>query len=456
MRWRSSLIILLLGTAAAWSDVADVRPHDFAYGMPIKVTAEGAAYRLTVPIEVYKGVAHDDLSDLRIFNARGDVVPYEIKSAANSAPTRSPGVLLPLFPLRADARASLNGVRITVQSAGAAVDLRTSPGAASPPTVITSYVLDARASDQPLSAFLLHWPAGAAEFSGAVRVESSDDLRVWRVARDDIPVLNLHTGGAELVQSRVDFPSTEAKFWRLSWLGAPAPFELLSVTGEPTPQPLSSRQSSVTVSGSAVAKKDNELAFDLGARLPVTQVNLLLPDANSVLKIELLSRSSATDPWHTVSREEFYRVNTSSSEHSNEPISIPKNLDRFWLVRQVQPAGPIGPLRLEAMWDAKDVLFLARGAGPFLLAYGNGSASAASVSLDSLLKEITVMPALTGSSFALGGADRLRLPPRTVPWKLAVLWTALGMGVLLLAWMAYRLSHDLGSRTPAARQAEDQ
>jgi hypothetical protein len=37
----------------------------------------------------------------------------------------------------------------------------------------------------------------------------------------------------------------------------------------------------------------------------VTQVNLLLPDSHSVLKIEFLSRSRATDPWHPVSQGEF-------------------------------------------------------------------------------------------------------------------------------------------------------
>ncbi len=47
----------------------------------------------------------------------------------------------------------------------------------------------------------------------------------------------------------------------------------------------------------------------------------------------------------------------------------------------------------------------------------------------------------------LGGADRLRPPPRTVPWRMTVLWLALGLGVVLLAWMAYRLSKELGSGT---------
>jgi hypothetical protein len=66
--------------------------------------------------------------------------------------------------------------------------------------------------------------------------------------------------------------------------------------------------------------------------------------------------------------------------------------------------------------------------------------------LEPLIKGVTVMPAETGTSYVLGGTERLRPPPPTVPWRMAALWTALGLGVLLLAWMAYRLSKELGSK----------
>src|SRR5579862_8638416 len=148
--------------------------------------------------------------------------------------------------------------------------------------VITSYVIDAREIAGPLSGLQLHWTEGAPEFSGSVRIESSDDLGSWRLVKSDAAVIHLLTGGSELVQNRLEFPSTQARFWRLTWVGRAAPFDLTSVIAEvASGQPIAP-QSSVTVSGTHVAGKENELSFDMGARLPVTQVNLLLPKSNSV------------------------------------------------------------------------------------------------------------------------------------------------------------------------------
>ncbi len=307
-------------------------------------------------------------------------------------------------------------------------------------------MIDAREIAEPLSGLQLHWTDDAPEFSGGLRIESSDDLGSWRLVKSDAAVIHLLTGGSELVQNRLEFPSTQARFWRLTWVGKAAPFELTSVTAEVAPDQPIAPQSSVTVSGTRVAGKENELSFDLGARLPLTQVNLVLPESNSVLKMELLSRARTNDSWRPVSHGEFFRVNGGGTDHNNEPIRISNNSDRFWLIRETQPTGAIADVKLRATWNARDVLFLAQGAGPFLLAYGNASASQSSVALEPLVKGVTVVPAETGASYVLGGTERLRPPRPTVPWRMAALWTALGLGVLLLAWMAYRLSKELGAR----------
>lgn len=444
-----AFLVLLVGAAAVGCSHAadlhpqDLHPQDFAYGMPIKTAAAAAAYRLTIPVEVYRNAAHADLSDLRVFNARGEVVPYELRPVTAEPSSRPREQALPLFQLRAGSRATLNGVQVTVRSLGANVDLHASPGTPTP-AVITSYVLDGRVLDQPLSGLRLHWPTGAPEFAGSVRVEYSDDLSSWRVARPYAPAVNLRTGGAALVQDLVAFPATRAKFWRLTWVGQPAPFVLTSVTAELTPRQPLSPTSSVTANGSPVPKMDGELAFDLGAKLPVTTVNLALPEPNSALTIELLSRANRSGPWHPVTEREFYRVGTGVANRTNAPVDIPVNFDRFWLARQVRPTAPIAPLQLQATWDTQEVLFLARGPGPFTLAYGNAAANQGSVPLDTLLQDVTITLAGAGPSFVLGGAERLR-PSHNPLWKMAVLWIALGAGVLVLGWMAYRLSRDLAS-----------
>lgn len=147
-----------------------------------------------------------------------------------------------------------------------------------------------------------------------------------------------------------------------------------------------------------------------------------------------------------MTRGEFYRVIGGTSDHRNEPVRVTTDFDRFWLVRQSQPAGRIGDVKLQAAWDALDVVFLAQGAGPFVVAYGNASVGPSGVGLEPLIKGVTVVPAETGPSYVLGGAERLRPPPKTVPWKMAALWATLGLGVPLLAWMAYWLSKELGAR----------
>lgn len=439
-------VALLLGCGAnGLTAAAELHAQDFAYGMPIEAPSPNTAYRVTIPVEVFMKVAHEDLRDLRVFNASGEVVPYELRQAPPQPVSRPPGPALPLFPLHGDARATLNGVRVTIQAQGAAVDLQTAAPTADP-HVITSYVLDAREIAPPLSGLQLRWAEGAPEFSGSLRIESSDDLGSWHVLKGDAPVIHLLTGGSELIQSRLEFPSTKAKFWRLTWVGKTAPFEVTSVTAEATlNQPLAP-QSTVTVTPNLGTHRESELSFDLGASLPVTQVNLVLPESNSVRKIELLSRARSANTWRQVAQAEFYRVSTGSSEHANEPIRIPTDTDRYWLARQTQPTAPLSSLELQVTWDAMDVVFLAQGTGPFLLTYGNASVDSASVSLDPLLKGITVIQAQTGSSYVLGGADRLRPPPGTVPWRMTVLWLALGLGVVLLAWMAYRLSRELAHR----------
>jgi hypothetical protein len=440
-----ALVVVLAFAASGMTSAAELHPEDFAYGMPIDTQGAGTAYRFTVPVEVFMKVGHEDLRDLCVFNARGEVVPYELRQTPAKPTTRPPGASMPLFPLHGDARAALSGLRVTIHSEGTAVDLQTA-GATPDPHVITSYVIDAREIVEPLSGLRLHWADGAPEFSGSVRIESSDDLGSWHVVKSDAPVIHLFAGGSELIQSRLEFPSIKAKFWRLTWVEKTAPFELTSVTAEVAVNEPSAPQSMVTASGSRVTNKENELSFDLGARLPVTQVNLVLPESNSVLKIELLSRAHTTDSWRSVTHGEFYRVRTGPSDHNNAPIHIPTDPDRFWLARQTQPTGQIGDVKLQATWPAIDLVFLAQGSGPFVLAYGNATAGPSRVALEPLIKGVTVVPVETGPSYVLGGAERLRPPPTTVPWRMAALWSALGLGVLVLAWMAYRLSRELGAR----------
>jgi tryptophan-rich sensory protein len=91
-------------------------------------------------------------------------------------------------------------------------------------------------------------------------------------------------------------------------------------------------------------------------------------------------------------------------------------------------------------------VFIARGAGPFYLAYGSSVAQPAAAALTMLPKNLAIVPASLSSSEVSGGESLLRPLAAPFPWKTPLLWAVLVAGAGLLAWMAYRLSKDVASK----------
>jgi hypothetical protein len=98
-------------------------------------------------------------------------------------------------------------------------------------------------------------------------------------------------------------------------------------------------------------------------------------------------------------------------------------------------------------WVPHEVVFVARGAGPFYVAYGRATAESAAVSLDVIPKNVPIVAASL-STPAVSGGDALLQPPATpFAWKTPLLWTILIAGAGLLGWMALRLSKDFSRRS---------
>jgi hypothetical protein len=191
-----------------------------------------------------------------------------------------------------------------------------------------------------------------------------------------------------------------------------------------------------------------EFEYDVGARLPLDRVNLELPDMNTVVDVELLSRAHVGDAWHTVRRCGFYRLKSDGEELRNGPVAVALNTDRYWLLRTDPKSGGLGSAapRLVVEWVPHEVVFVARGAGPFYVAYGSATAGSAAVSLALIPKNVSIASASLSEPEALGGDARLIPPPAPYAWKASLLWAVLIGGAALLAWMALRLSKDF-SRT---------
>ena len=193
------------------------------------------------------------------------------------------------------------------------------------------------------------------------------------------------------------------------------------------------------------------------------RLRVALPEANTIVQIEVLTRDRAEQPWRSVARGVAYRLNRSGSEMLSPDIAISAPAERWWMIRIDQRGGGLGSglPTLNAGWVPHQLVFAARGAAPFTLAYGNRGAVPGALPIASLIPgyrddavgtvrvaktdatpTVNVQAASMQAQKELGGAVRLE---EQTDWKRWSLWAVLGLGVVVLGGMAWRLMKQLGA-----------
>jgi hypothetical protein len=453
---RLAWLLALLATAASAE-----KPDDFAFGIPLALDGDHAFYRVELPPAVYSGSARTDLGDLRVFNADDAMVPYAYVPRPALQHEARPAFTLPLFPLFADRdRADVSGLSLNVtrNSAGTIVSVTTPDAPANAPEPkLVGYLVDATSLAEPVSALTLGWPQPAQGVATRIRVEASDDLDRWRVLAAEAPLLDLQYGGRRLTRDRVELPPVRPKYLRLSWPAAGSPLALASVQAEFGERIVEPARQWNAVTGSVVSGNDNEYEFDLGGSYPIDRIAIELPEINAVVPGELLARATRGEPWRPVASLIAYRLRQESGEITAEATPVSASGMRYWLLRVDPKSGGFGrgKPQLRAGWVAQQIVFAARGAGPFLIAYGNPNLTSSALAVATLVPGYTTAKdPLAGAGIArpeastpLGGQARLR---PALDLRRAALWSVLVLGVVVLAWMAWRLSKQMQS-TPTAQ-----
>lgn len=442
--------------------VIPAKPQDFAYAVPLLFEGQDALYQATLPLSVYQHTVRGDLGDLRVFNAQGEVVPHMLQQPERSSTAAPVLNKLAHFPLQGAANAGLDqlSVRIKRNTAGTLIDIGSNAKPAAQAT-LSGYLLDASAHKQAIQALELDWNNSKENFAGTLHVESSDDLKHWRSVVHGAPLASLQFGGHSLLQKRVEFSPVQAKYLRLSWPLQQSPLQLVSVSAELAATRVEAELSWLTVNGVALADQAGEYQFDLGAHLPLQRVRIALPQMNTLVQAKLFSRAQAEDAWRPAANTVLYKLHHSGQDLKNPDIAVTGN-HRYWLLRVEQRNGGLGTglPEMQAGWQPHQLQFVTRGAAPFQLAYGSNEIKPAGFQMQNILPasgadtpELKIQPAQTGTQITLGGTAKLSPAAPTLPWKKWILWAVLGVAVLLLGGMAYRLLKQLESHDSSTRKS---
>ena len=212
----------------------------------------------------------------------------------------------------------------------------------------------------------------------------------------------------------------------------------------------------------SIYRSDNgEYAYRLGGNLRVERVKFSLLQINTLTPAQLLARSNDKQPWHRVSNTVLYRLAANGSESLSPDIVLDGMPVSELLLKLDMRAGGIGgaapPMKV-ALSPPQQLVFLARGNGPYTLAWGNRAAKPASLPLTTLVPGYQSQASLPGDEASL---EKVLINPveshvaqttaNTIDPALKRKWTLWGLlitGAALLLIMSWGLLRSNAEKKP--------
>ena len=455
------LLVCIFISEHLWAE--EITSEDFAAGYYLEVDNSGAVYSLVLPADVYQTVRRADLGDVRIFNGSGDTVPHGFRAVETEKRELQGKEGVPFFPLykakQPEKQASLS-LQVNRNSAGTIVNITSEEGAGSVGGEINGYLLDLSGLKHVTNELELRWQKESDSSVFTVSFEQSSDLVRWMPLVSRATLVDLQYGGQRVEKRTVSLPRRPLNYLKLTWRQAGQPLRLTGVTS--FSKVIKSRQKHqwVSLNNGKVLEKEGKFVIDYEARyrLPANSAQIRFPEINVLSRISVQSRLDEEREWQTRCEKVFYNLNLEGASLQSEPCTFKSTGDTLWrLVVQQDGSGlqtGDSPLNLELGWIPEELLFVGRGAPPFLLAFGSGKLEQQQNKTDDgmILQAIKAEPlkqmikkATLGNRISLGGDLALKPPPTRIAWKKWLLWMVLVLGVGLLAFMARSLIKEMNT-----------
>jgi hypothetical protein len=371
-------------------------------------------------------------------------VPHSLAQGGEQRTTSRRRHELALFPLHAEASAESLDIRLRISGSGAASSIALASSKTHPDGKLSGYILDAREVAAPIQRFRFRWEQGA-DFLLRVHLDGSDDLQQWRPLVKNATLADLHHLGQHLQRAHIAAKAVRARYFRLRFADADKTVTFSGAQAEVSHdmQITHYQELQTTVEAGSEA---GEYRFQIPPALPADELRIELPELNTLAGATLESRASDSQPWRQRQQFTLYRLRQNGAELENEEVPLRGARERYWRLRVEQSAGGLGAglPQLSLRWRAHELRFVARGAAPYTLAWGNAMARPETQrQVPALLKSRGLTPApaqIQGEVRRLAGDAALKAP---LNWRQGLLWGVLLLATLLLVTMALRLFRQM-------------
>jgi hypothetical protein len=449
---------------------------------PIELNGEGPYYRVALPLAIHGLAAHGDLRDVRVVNAAGNAVP-RAWLREETVEARMHALDAPVFPLAQPREGAAEdedaAAVLTVRPDGTLAFRARRPAPARADADALQWIIDAsRAQGSLLQARFTLPPETRGVF--AFRLEASDDLRRWRRIGGQEQLVRLEQNGQTIERLAVDLERVRAHFLRLTWADARHAVALAGVGIDSIEEfePAAPLQWLAPIPPERCATDYCDYLLPRG--LPVQSLRIDLPEINTLAQVGIYGlrepsqaappRPVPLNPLYSLRHRRpsapvaasgeiplidtvVYRLEQGGQQVRSPALALDGQSYARLRLRTRGPVSALGatPPSIAVAGAPRMLVFLAQGQGPFSLRWDEAADTPAPMALATLIPGYTAATPLRAgqASVALPSAATAKVRANAQndaapafarkEW----LWAALGVGLLLLAGMAWSLFASL-------------
>lgn len=418
----------------------------------------GSILSLPLNKEILESMKNQNLRDLAVFNAKGELVPFGVFSPEQPDISLLQEHKLKLFPIYNDQASNGNSdlrLLYELKTDGQLVPRINNSSATKETTqALAGYILVMPADKVSLKKLTFQLQGNN---TARLSLDASSDLQNWKPLNSSFVLAKLQQGeeSLELNELNLDYWLKE-RYLRVNFIGEPLKFVdvIATVSSKQTKDPGLEKIIATPIVPNEnaktpkVAADDKSVYFDLKGIFPSRTLNIILNTPGLLKNVIIYKRNNETENWQSVMRGNFYSIKYKGETISNKTYNLDGlNAARYWKISPAVPDMSIPKdLNLELEYLPQNLYFLAQGEGPYLLASGSTQYTPEQ-SIGGLVS------LLESSNFPIVQTRKiedLSVMPEIVEeaeseTKLYLLWGVLALGILLMIYIAVRLLKNMNA-----------
>lgn len=454
MKHKLTLLILLVTLPKI---ILAISEHDFAYIAEIETHNSTPYYELEIPSAVYETISRSDLGDLRVLNGNGQVVPHGLRATALQKNTKTENKNIPFFPLYQQAGQSITDLHLNIKRdpQGEVINIHSRLPKDNKGNQLAGYLLDLRQWKNPIDQLKIIWKkTDGSSFIRKLNISKSSNLERWHLIATGKTLVNLAYQNHQLTENTINLSTSSTNYLRMMFSDQKPGLELESIQVVHTKSSSQHQRNwqSVTIN---TTENTGEYSFQHKIKSLARQLEIKLPENNTVVRVQVLSRINKEQPWRYRGSTLLYRLSVNGTDIEKTKINISANRDTNWLLRFDQQGGGIGSglPDVKLAWQPQQLVFIARGQAPYRMVWGSAKIKPVVINANQLLPVTTksmsdnnisnsnMLSQAVLLSDTMRSINKKALEPKSkeINWRHWILWIVLIASAVMLIWMAVRL-----------------